>query len=246
MNWQILLGIVLLVLVAVVARLKQQGGRSKAFPYTKKQALFSPAERSFLGVLEQAVAEEYRVFGKVRVADVVEPQKDLDNSNRQKAFNRISAKHFDFVLCSKNDLSVVCAVELDDQSHQQRKRQERDAFLVGLCQAVALPLIQVPARRSYSVPELRAKVLGALRPDQGFTSIQGPTAPVVSAPRLASVAKRKSEPAPPAASQPKAPVCPRCAAPMVRRQAKVGNNAGQSFWGCSSYPKCHGIVQENA
>ena len=242
MNWPILLGIVLLVLVAVVAKLKQRGGQSQAFPYTQKQALFSPAERSFLGVLEQAVAEEYRVFGKVRVADVVEPQRGLSNGNRQKAFNRI--KHFDFVLCSKDDLSVVCAVELDDQSHQQRKRQERDAFLVGLCRAIALPLIQVPAKRSYSVPELRAKVLETLRQSQQATSIQSPTTPTMIASKPAAVIERKSEPAPPAALQPEAPACPRCTAPLVRRQAKAGNNASQSFWAAAAIPSVAASVQK--
>lgn len=36
--------------------------------------------------------------------------------------------------------------------------------------------------------------------------------------------------------------CPRCRAPMVRRMAKRGPNAGGSFWGCSHYPKCRGTL----
>lgn len=34
--------------------------------------------------------------------------------------------------------------------------------------------------------------------------------------------------------------CPECASPMVRRVARRGANAGQSFWGCSRYPQCRG------
>ena len=34
------------------------------------------------------------------------------------------------------------------------------------------------------------------------------------------------------------PVCPQCRAPMVRRVARQGQNAGQAFWGCSQFPKC--------
>lgn len=34
--------------------------------------------------------------------------------------------------------------------------------------------------------------------------------------------------------------CPRCGAPMTPRTAKRGANAGRSFWGCSTYPKCTG------
>lgn len=32
--------------------------------------------------------------------------------------------------------------------------------------------------------------------------------------------------------------CPRCGAPLVLRVAKKGTNAGQNFYGCSSFPKC--------
>jgi len=85
MNWIVL---VIVVLVAIALKLKQSGGQSKDYPYSKKPVLFSPAERSFLGVLDNAIGEEYCIFAKVRVADIVEPLRDLDNSNRQKALNR--------------------------------------------------------------------------------------------------------------------------------------------------------------
>lgn len=35
--------------------------------------------------------------------------------------------------------------------------------------------------------------------------------------------------------------CPDCGAAMVRRVAKRGVNAGNAFWGCSSYPSCRGV-----
>lgn len=37
--------------------------------------------------------------------------------------------------------------------------------------------------------------------------------------------------------------CPACGAAMVRRVAKRGQNAGQSFWGCPHYPTCRGTRQ---
>jgi restriction system protein len=39
-----------------------------------------------------------------------------------------------------------------------------------------------------------------------------------------------------------APGCPRCASPMVRREAKRGANVGRAFYGCSRYPTCRGTV----
>ncbi len=37
-------------------------------------------------------------------------------------------------------------------------------------------------------------------------------------------------------------LCPKCGAPMVKRTAVKGPNAGKTFYGCSKYPKCRGIV----
>jgi ssDNA-binding Zn-finger/Zn-ribbon topoisomerase 1 len=38
------------------------------------------------------------------------------------------------------------------------------------------------------------------------------------------------------------PACPACGSPMTLRTAKRGDNAGSSFWGCTTYPKCRGMV----
>ena len=36
------------------------------------------------------------------------------------------------------------------------------------------------------------------------------------------------------------PACPKCGSAMVTRVAKQGVNAGNAFWGCTSYPACKG------
>lgn len=37
-------------------------------------------------------------------------------------------------------------------------------------------------------------------------------------------------------------LCPKCGAPMIKRVAQKGDNAGKEFYGCSNFPKCRGIV----
>ena len=34
------------------------------------------------------------------------------------------------------------------------------------------------------------------------------------------------------------PPCPVCGEPMLKRTARKGSKTGQSFWGCSAFPKC--------
>jgi ribosomal protein L37AE/L43A len=37
-------------------------------------------------------------------------------------------------------------------------------------------------------------------------------------------------------------LCPKCGRGMVIRKAKQGSNKGNSFWGCTNFPKCRGVV----
>lgn len=43
--------------------------------------------------------------------------------------------------------------------------------------------------------------------------------------------------------EPDVVICPRCGAPMVRRKATKGPSVGEEFYGCSTFPKCRGIVK---
>jgi len=242
MSLSVVMIFVLLLLAVIAAMLKQAGGRSNAFPYVRKEALLTAAERSFLGVLDRAVGDDYRVFSQVRLADVVDTKRGLNNSDRQKAFNRIQSRHFDFLLCDKGDLSVICAIELDDRSHQKRKRRDRDAFVNELCEAVSLPLLRVPAKSAYSVPELKNKVFSMIGQRLEPTSVQGPAISARLEPQLFPSRSAADQSEAEAATEPAIPACPRCAAPMVLRRATTGSNAGREFWGCSNFPGCRATL----
>jgi four helix bundle suffix protein len=62
----------------------------------------------------------------------------------------------------------------------------------------------------------------------------------LAAARLAHRAKKRLDLSDPSDQIPK---CPQCGKPMVLRTAKAGKNSGSSFWGCSDYPNCKGVVK---
>ncbi|WP_377727655.1 DUF2726 domain-containing protein [Pseudoduganella sp. GCM10020061] len=214
--------------IAIVAK-----GKSKGLPYETTDALFSPAERSFLGVLDQAAGSDYRVFGKVRIADVVAVRKTVNSSVRASAFNKISSKHFDFVLCRANDLKVVCVIELDDKSHNASGVKKRDSFVAGVCAASMLPLLRVPAKYAYTVTELRQALIALIQPEEAVK----PSAGLKDAVPCGT-------PADTSGVQPStdAPICPKCASGMLLRQLTSGPKAGTAFWGCNNFPRCRGCI----
>ena len=235
MDWFFVIAVVLILAIAVAIALAPKAPRSEHLPYRKKASLFSEAERSFLGVLDQAVGADYRIFGQVRVADVVEVHGAKDGAARQSALNKINSKHFDFLLCDKASLAVVAAVELDDDSHS---RKDRNRFLNELCAGIGLPLIREKAHQAYTVAKVKediAKKLGAAAIDP---------LPPMSAPETQTTSPAGGG-LPPSTSQPvepEAPSCPNCASPMVLRKGKKGTNKGEEIWGCPSYPKCRGTL----
>lgn len=149
--------IVVFVIIAAVFKVLLTKGKREPqdYPYEKESGLFSPAERSFLGVLEQAVNGQYRFMGKVRLADVVKVKTGMSRSAWQNAFNRIQSKHLDIVACDPATLMVQFVVELDDETHRQSRRQARDEFVDKVLQAAGIPVFHFIAKRGYSVQDVR-------------------------------------------------------------------------------------------
>src|SRR5690554_3111749 len=135
-------GIFLLVLLAIAAIaievLKKQTPKKGQHKYKQLDDLFTPAEKSFLLALEAAVGNKIRIYGKVRVADILTPDLSRQAKTWMTAFNKISAKHFDYVLCHPKTLKVLATIELDDKSHNKSNRRARDKFLEDACKSADL------------------------------------------------------------------------------------------------------------
>ena len=129
-------------------------------PYVAAPALLTPAERAFFAVLRQVVGNDLLLFAKVRLGDILQIEEGVSGKRRFAAFGRISSKHADFVLCDARTFAVVGVVELDDRSHQRRDRQDRDRFFDAALAVASIPVLRVPARRTYDARELRGLLEG--------------------------------------------------------------------------------------
>ena len=156
--------IALLVAVAVViillVLLRLVTGQRR-LPYRRVESLLTAAERSFYDVLLRAVDSRLVIFAKVRLADLMWLPDGV--RDRQAHLGRIIAKHADFVLCDRQTLAPVLAIELDDSSHSMRDRRNRDAFVDRALSAAGIPLLRVRASRSYQLPELARQLQEALQ-----------------------------------------------------------------------------------
>jgi hypothetical protein len=160
----------LLVLVSVLSALL--GRRPSDYPYEPYDSLLSPAERSFFGVLQQALQGEFTPLAKVRLADILRVHRSISAQRRAAAFNRITSKHADFVICASDTFRVIGVVELDDKSHRGEARQRRDQFLDAALAAADIPVLHMPAQRSYSIQDVRSRLASLLTRDAVGTTNQ--------------------------------------------------------------------------
>ncbi len=126
----------------------------------QKTLFFSPTERAFLGALDKAVGGNYRVFGKVRVADILEPHPGPFGSGAR----RLLRGRVDYVVCRANDLSVLCAINLESQRHVTAAHRRRRARVEAVFEAAELPLFWLPERQSYALQTVQALLAPAFAP----------------------------------------------------------------------------------
>lgn len=122
-------------------------------PYELNASILSAAENSFFQTLKLAVPENACVMAKVRLADFL---KVSTRERWQSHFNRISAKHIDFLICEKATMRPTVAIELHDKSHQAERRRKRDDFVRAAITQAGLPMVEIAASRTYTVEELRS------------------------------------------------------------------------------------------
>lgn len=125
--------------------------------YKINNNIFTNTEKFFYKVLKD-ITEKMNliIFTKVRLADIIYSPKF-----NYKDFNKIKAKHIDFVLTDKEG-NIKLLIELDDKSHEKEKRKERDKFLNEIFKNQKVKLLRIPAKYSYNIIELENKIKESL------------------------------------------------------------------------------------
>jgi hypothetical protein len=131
-------------------------------PFARRARLLSPAARQFLNVLDEATGPDYRVFARVAAVDALRVLRPPRSAGFRRAIEHLRERDFDFVICSRADSQIVCAVELDERSRHQHNRGRGDPFLADACRVAGLPLLRVIARREYDLADMRQRVLDAM------------------------------------------------------------------------------------
>lgn len=171
MNWSPIGWVAGLLLLGFATwRLSRSRKPSRA-SYTRQDFLLSPEERQFFQALRQAVGEDYVIFGRIRIIDIIAPRSIAAVDSAWDALEELGEEHFPFVLCRQADLSIACAIQLIQ--HKWPGRKTRDAAehpLKTICVAAGLPLLRLETAPFYDRNDIRMAIAEAVRKEPLFFS----------------------------------------------------------------------------
>lgn len=160
----------LLVIVGVLLYLVKKQARKTAgstttdepYPYKSRERLCTEAEAAFFEKLRQA-PPEHHIFAQVQMLRIMEVRA-VENAKSWQ--NKIDRKSLDFVICDANH-AIVAGIELDDSTHSQKKRQDRDVFVERAMRDAGIKLARFHAREVITADGIRERILGAAPSVQG-------------------------------------------------------------------------------
>jgi hypothetical protein len=159
------LAIILMMLLIVVAlgAIKLSDG-GVAFPFRRKAQLFTPAEHTFLNLIEQAMGREFRIICRVKLSDVVSVRQTTNKKTASQAISRAASRQLDFVLVDKEDMSPVLAIDLVHTQGKDGYKAQKDWFVSGALDAAGVPHARIKVKSGYSVEDVRECIENKLIP----------------------------------------------------------------------------------
>lgn len=132
----------------------QETSKDYSASYQKRFLLTKNEWHEYKKLKAEAAMLGLQVCPKVRLLDLLEPRKGPDYMS---CLGRVQSKHVDFVLCDES-LYIKAIVEIDDNSHNRKDRQERDEFVDQVLQSVGYTVIHTRAVTETTLDVLKPKI----------------------------------------------------------------------------------------
>ena len=133
------------------------------YEYHRKHWLVTRNELLFFHTLLKEVDGFYYIAPQIHLSSLLNHKKP--GQSWKGALSHIQRKSVDYVICSREKLIPVCAIELDDDSHLRADRQKRDKEVERIFQKAQLPLIRIKTHEQNDVQLLRKKLSDIPKPD---------------------------------------------------------------------------------
>jgi len=129
------------------------------YEYQSKQYFMTKSENDFFRMLDSVASDRYYIFPQVHLSAILDEK--VKGQNWKAAFKHINGKSVDYVLCDRQTLKPVYAVELDDYTHNYSNRQERDQEVERIFQNAGIPLVRFNDYKALNEEEISRRFIEA-------------------------------------------------------------------------------------
>ncbi|MBQ9683965.1 DUF2726 domain-containing protein [Candidatus Saccharibacteria bacterium] len=112
--------------------------KKSSYRYYAKSYIMTQHEREFFKTLNEVLGSKWYVVPQVHLSTLLNHK--VKGQNWKGAFQHINGKSVDFVLLSKETTKPICAIELDDSSHDRADRSARDDEVERIFKQANIPL----------------------------------------------------------------------------------------------------------
>ena len=183
---------------------------SLSLTYERNMTILTGSERAFINVFEPILSHKYRLFAKIRLADLIDIQHTPGHSIPSDVKAKIHATTVSFVICKMEDHSIVGIIDIEDKNRRGDEGDMPDDFIDLAAAEAGLPINRIPSKSHYDQHEI-AKDLA----------------------KYITIPENK-----PSTDKDFHGNCPSCGEPLTLLKAKHGDNIGKFFLGCTNYPEC--------
>ncbi|EBP0014135.1 DUF2726 domain-containing protein [Salmonella enterica] len=116
---------------------------------TRKDYLTTKTEKKYYNNLVKWFDKHCSINCQVSLGRllILPDQEGFTVEERKRFFSIYNHMSLDFVLISKLNNKIICVIELDDKTHEEDDRKQRDAELDCLLEKAGIPYLHIPVEK---------------------------------------------------------------------------------------------------
>ena len=206
----ILILIALIMLILMIRIIFTTDEPTLNLTYESNLSILSGPERAFINTIEPILSTNYKIFPKVRLADIIEIRHKTGLDSQDETMNKINTTTVSFLLCYAADLKIAGIIDIEEKDRIGDDKDISYDFIETAAAEAGIPFARVISKLHYDTDYIATTFANyVVTPEQ------------------------KTED-----NENKYGNCPSCNEPLMLLKAKHGDNIGKYFLGCTNYPEC--------
>ena len=143
------------------AKINDSQIKKSHYRYYAKPYIMTARENECFKTLNEIFGAKWFVIPQVHLSALLNHK--VKGQNWNAAFRHINGKSVDFVLVGKESYKIICAIELDDSTHNRTDRKERDNEIERIFSEAKIPLARIGKFENMTKQEIINVITGAIK-----------------------------------------------------------------------------------